>query len=215
MPLNEEGFIARVAIRHAVSGDAVRTILRALRSGGGTMAQFSDSDFGGISQWSPGMTMVGDMFNNSLKAKLDALCTKLVTYVAETPSTDRGRGREGGYVSYRSSRQGSDWWPGELGTPSAVGAQNDLQICGFPRHSQIGNQRRRPCRNLRHWQPSHLRCGPSAKHRPNANIHQPRWSCPGQRLTESLRLAMQGHTLWERGMKEGIDRFAGIDLLPS
>ena len=27
------------------------------------MAQFSHSDFGGMSQWSPGMTMVGDMCN--------------------------------------------------------------------------------------------------------------------------------------------------------
>jgi hypothetical protein len=132
MPLNEEGFITRVALRHSVSPDAVRTILRALRSGGGTMAQFSHSDFGGMSQWSPGMTMVGEMFNNSLKAKLDALCTELATYVAETPSTDRGRGREGDDVSYRSSRQASDWWPGNLGTPSAVGAQNELQYAVFP-----------------------------------------------------------------------------------
>jgi hypothetical protein len=131
MPLNEEGFIARVAIRHSVSADAVRTILRALRSGGGTMAQFSHSDFGGMSQWSSGMTMVGDMFNNSLKAKLDAICTELAAYVAQT-SSDQGRGREGGEVSYRSSRQGSDWWPGNLGTPSAVGAQNDLQYAVFP-----------------------------------------------------------------------------------
>jgi hypothetical protein len=58
MPLNEEGFISRVAIRHSVSTDAIRTILKALRSGGGTMAQFSHADFGGMSQWSPGMTMV-------------------------------------------------------------------------------------------------------------------------------------------------------------
>src|SRR6478735_890070 len=121
MPLNEEGFITRVALRHSVSPDPVRTILRALRSGGGTMAQFSHSDLGGMSQWSPGMTMVGEMFNNSLKAKLNALCTELATYVAETPSTDRGRGREVGDVSYQSSRQ-----------PSAVGAQNDLQYAVFP-----------------------------------------------------------------------------------
>jgi hypothetical protein len=72
MPLDEEGFIDRVSIRHSVSPDAVRTILRALRSGGGRMAQFSHSDFGGMSQWSPGMSMVGDMFNNSLKSKLEA-----------------------------------------------------------------------------------------------------------------------------------------------
>jgi len=131
MPLNEEGFISRVSLRHSVSPDAVRTILRALRSGGGSMAQFSHSDFGGMSQWSPGMSMVGDMFNNSLKSKLDAVCTELAAYVAETRSIEPGVGRKVGEVSYRSS-QGSDWWPGALGTPSAVGAQNDLQYAVFP-----------------------------------------------------------------------------------
>jgi hypothetical protein len=30
------------------------------------MAQFSHADFGGMSQWSPGMSMVGDMFNTHL-----------------------------------------------------------------------------------------------------------------------------------------------------
>jgi hypothetical protein len=130
MSLNEEGFIARVSIRHSVSADAVRTILRALRSGGGTMAQFSHPDFGGMSQWSPGMSMVGDMFNNSLKSKLDAVCTELAAYVVHTPSPDRGRER--GEVNYRTSRQRSDWWPMNLGTPSAVGAQNDLQYAVFP-----------------------------------------------------------------------------------
>jgi hypothetical protein len=46
MPLNEEGFIDRVSLRHSVSPDAVRTRLRALRSGGGTMAQFSHAQAG-------------------------------------------------------------------------------------------------------------------------------------------------------------------------
>jgi hypothetical protein len=132
MPLNEEGFITRVALRHSVSPDAVRTILRALRSGGGTMAQFSHSDFGGISQWSPGMTMVGDMFNNSLKSKLDAVCTELAGYIAQSASTDPGRSRDDPEVSYRAMRRDSDWWPADLGTPSAVGAQNDLRYAVFP-----------------------------------------------------------------------------------
>jgi hypothetical protein len=137
MPLNEEGFISRVSIRHSVSADAVRTILRAIRSGGGTMAQFSHPDFGGMSQWSPGMTMVGDMFNSGLKSKLDAVCTELAAYVAETPSTNRGRGREDGEVSYRAAKRGSDWWPADLGTPSAIGAQNDLRYAVFPRRLAI------------------------------------------------------------------------------
>ena len=80
MPLNEESLVERIALRHSVSPDAVRTILRALRSSGGSMAQFSHPEFGGMSQWSPGMTMVGDMFNNQLKSKLDAVCSELARY---------------------------------------------------------------------------------------------------------------------------------------
>ena len=105
MPLNEEGFISRVSIRHSVSADAVRTILRALRSGGGSMAQFSHPDFGGISQWSPGMTMVGDMFNDALKSKLDAVCTELAAYVAQSAATDQGGSRGDPEVSYRAATQ--------------------------------------------------------------------------------------------------------------
>ena len=126
MPLNEESLVTRVALRHSISQDAVRTILRALRSGGGSMAQFSHSEFGGMSQWSPGMTMVGDMFNNNLKSKLDAVCTELATYAVDS-TDDRDRG-----VSYRSNKPGSSWWPGGLGIPSAVGAQNDLEYAVFP-----------------------------------------------------------------------------------
>jgi hypothetical protein len=132
MPASDDGFIVRVSIRHSVSADAVRTILRALRTGGGTMAQFSHPEFGGMSQWSPGMSMVGDMFNNSLKSKLDAVCAELAAYVAHAPSTDQDRGHEGSEVSYHSSRRRSDWWPMNLGTASAVGAQNDLQYAVFP-----------------------------------------------------------------------------------
>jgi hypothetical protein len=139
MPRNEEGFIDRVSIRHSISPDAVRTILRALRSSGGSMAQFSHPDFGGMSQWSSGMTMVGDMFNNSLKSKLDAVCTELAAYVAETPSTERSGGREDPAVSYRSAKQGSNWWPARLGTPSSVGAQNDLRYAVFPRRLVIND----------------------------------------------------------------------------
>jgi len=131
MPLNEEGLIDRVSIRHSVSPDAVRTILQALRSSGGSMAQFSHPDFGGMSQWSPGLSMVGESFNASLKSKLDAVCTELAAYVAQTASTDQGRSRDDPEVSYQSSRQPSDWWPMNLRTPSAVGAQNDLQYAVF------------------------------------------------------------------------------------
>jgi hypothetical protein len=42
----------------------------------------------------PGMTMVGDMFNNALKSKLDLICTELAAYVAQTQSGAFGRDRQ-------------------------------------------------------------------------------------------------------------------------
>ena len=104
-PLNEESLVTRVALRHAISQDAVRTTLRALRSGGGSMAQFSHPEFGGMSQWSPGMTMVGDMFNNGLKSKLDAVCSELARYAAETSSKGQGSDREAIEVSSERHRR--------------------------------------------------------------------------------------------------------------
>jgi hypothetical protein len=79
--------------------------------------------------------MVGDMFNNSLKSKLDAVCTELAAFVADTPAL--GRDREAIEVSYRSPKQAANWWPGHLGTPSSVGAQNDLRYAVFPRRLAI------------------------------------------------------------------------------
>jgi hypothetical protein len=128
---NDDGVITRLAIRHSVSPEAVRTILRALRSGNG-MAQFSHPDFGGMSQWSGGMTMVGDMFNSELKAKLDDICTELASYLAKSGASQKsGHGGDPG-VSYRSNATTSDWWPAGLGTPASVGAQNDLRYAVFP-----------------------------------------------------------------------------------
>jgi hypothetical protein len=73
--MRDSDLVDRMAKKHSVSPGAVQVVLAALRSGCGRMAQFSHADFGGMSQWSPGMSMVGNMFNAQLKAKLDALCT--------------------------------------------------------------------------------------------------------------------------------------------
>jgi hypothetical protein len=50
----------------------------------------------------PGMTMVGDMFNSSLKSKLDAVCTELAAYLAHPPCfsmLDR-RTRQSSYILF-------------------------------------------------------------------------------------------------------------------
>jgi hypothetical protein len=123
--------VDRMAKKHAVSPAAVEVVLAALRSGGGRMAQFSHADFGGMSQWSPGMSMVGDMFNTQLKAKLNALCSDIAAHLAASPAASATRSAAD-EVSYRSQTRSADWWPAGLGTPGAVGAQNDLRYAVFP-----------------------------------------------------------------------------------
>ena len=78
--LTDQGLqkINDLAQHYGVSADAVMTLLRALLNSKGTMAQFDHRERGGAGQWMPGgMTMVGDMFNHGLKAKVDGLCSEL------------------------------------------------------------------------------------------------------------------------------------------
>lgn len=130
MAVHDDETIDRLSQRYSISASGVRAALAALRSGRG-MAQFSHPDFGGMAQWSPGMTMVGDMFNSDLKAKLDGVCTDLAAYLKEAPAADAPSAADQ-EVSYKSSPAGKQWWPDDLGSPGAVGAQNDLRYAVFP-----------------------------------------------------------------------------------
>src|ERR1700732_1834873 len=114
MSANDRDLVDRWAKKHSISPAGVQVVLAALRSGGGSMAQFSHSDFGGMSQWSPGMSMVGDMFNTQLKAKLDALCTDIAAHLHASPAA-RGERSAADKVSYRSMAGSTDWWPAGLG----------------------------------------------------------------------------------------------------
>jgi hypothetical protein len=74
--------------RDGVSTDAVLTLLQAVVNGHGTMAQFYHSELGGGGQWMQGgMTMVGDMFNHGLKARVDGLVLRAVQSAAQ-PAVD-------------------------------------------------------------------------------------------------------------------------------
>jgi hypothetical protein len=130
MSANDGDLVDRMAKKHSVSPAAVQVVLAAQRRGGGRMAQFSHADFGGMSQWSPGMSMVGDMFNNQLQAKLDALCSDIAAHL-DTSETGSGTRAEAEF-SYSSPSRSDDWWPAGLGRPAAVGAQNDLRYAVFP-----------------------------------------------------------------------------------
>ncbi|ORW93320.1 hypothetical protein AWB92_13265 [Mycobacterium sp. IEC1808] len=119
--------IAEIAKRHGLSQEAVLSMLVALRIGGGTMAQFSIPELGGNGQWMRGgMTMVGNMFDNALKARVDALCNELAQLLATT--TVFPAQPPDSPAAYASN----NWWPADLGVPSSVGGQNDVRYAFFP-----------------------------------------------------------------------------------
>jgi len=139
MRLTPQGLqiVEEIARRYYVSVDAVTAMLQAVVNGGGTMAQFSHPDLGGSGQWMQGgMTMVGDMFNNNLKAKVDNLCCELAGLIASQPLFEPpaqaqnpvGYGQAGLFMD----NAGGQWWPAELGVPSSSGAQNNLRYAVFP-----------------------------------------------------------------------------------
>jgi hypothetical protein len=113
--------VADLARTNGVSEDAVRVLQDAVRRGGGRQAQFSHPDLGGMGQWSAGgMTQVGDMFNTSLKDKVNAICSAL----AESGEADK--------APAPAPTGGSDWWPDGLGQPSSTGSQNGMRYATFP-----------------------------------------------------------------------------------
>ena len=75
------------AARHGVSEQAAEAMLHALVRGGGTMAQFNIPELGGSGQWlASGMTMVGDMFNYGLQARVAGLASDLSQAMAGGPT---------------------------------------------------------------------------------------------------------------------------------
>jgi hypothetical protein len=153
--LSEEGRerLNEIARRHGVSFAAVDHLLMALISGHGTQAQFNHPDIGGMGQWSQGgMTMVGDMFNNGLKAQVDSLCSELANLLHTTGfhgATQNGQfqSQSNGYSQSSNwpgsitagvslfvpgSASSANWWPEDIGYPASTGAQNNLRYAFFP-----------------------------------------------------------------------------------
>lgn len=123
-----------IAARHGVGPDAVRHLLDALARGHGRMAQFNHPDLGGMGQWSAGgMTMIGDMFNSGLKARVVALCDELAPLSGDRPAESRGSYAQESYGrGFSSQGFGGSWWPEGLGQPATSGSQNDARYAFFP-----------------------------------------------------------------------------------
>jgi hypothetical protein len=143
-PLTPEGQqkIEAIANKYRVSIDAVNTLLQALVYGNGTMAQFNHPELGGGGQWMRGgMTMVGDMFNNNLKALVDNLCVELSQVLATQPFEIKASGssqfQHQGNQAQSNGFAFSYQWPTELGTPTFSGGQNNDRYAYFANKNRL------------------------------------------------------------------------------
>jgi hypothetical protein len=140
-----EKIVAALADRYAIGVEAVKMMLDAVAKGGGTMAQFNLPEFGGSGQWMRGgMTMIGDMFNNSMKATVDNLCNDLSKVLENQPNImtaflpqSQSQSQGSGGASFWQSAQSGSWWPSELGSPSSTGSQNSLRYAYFPGSNRL------------------------------------------------------------------------------
>jgi hypothetical protein len=108
-----------IAQRHGFSFDAVQSMLQSVINGNGSMAQFSHYEFGGGGQWMQGgMTMIGDMFNNYLKGRVDNLCSELSRIIYNSHL----------FVAVAAA---PNWWGPELNFPNTSGGQNGMRYAWF------------------------------------------------------------------------------------
>ncbi len=128
-PLTSEGHqkIQEIASRYRLSENAVMLMLDSVSLGGGTMAQFNISELGGGGQWMQGgMTMVGDMFNYSLKTTVNNLCGELSQLMYSQNIFEQPvAGSQSQGQNYGS------WYPAEFGSPSSSGGQNNMRYAYF------------------------------------------------------------------------------------
>ncbi len=143
-------FVQSLAQRHGISTDAATHMLIAVHNGNGSMAQFSHPEFGGSGQWMQGgMTMVSDLFNNQLKYRVDSICSDIANELAANqlvPFSGSFQSQSQGGSAAQSQASGvigssnslfvpdpaTNWWPKELGSPSAIGSQNNVRYAYFP-----------------------------------------------------------------------------------
>lgn len=130
--------LGEICRRYGVRDETGLALLDALSHTNGTMAQFNLPELGGAGQWmSSGMTMVGDMFNHSLKALVNGLCAELATLLSSAPFQPSPGLPGGGPFMDNGGGSAGHWWPAWLGLPSWQGSQNNLRYAFFPATNRL------------------------------------------------------------------------------
>lgn len=117
----------KLAQDHHVSVEAVTVLAQAIALGRGTQAQFNHPELGGMGQWQPGMIMIGDAFNQPLKAKVTSLCEQLAARYAS--------GERASFATMPTDL--ANWWPDHYGAAAVSGSQNDMAYAYFRQHKRL------------------------------------------------------------------------------
>ena len=155
--------VERIAKETGVSASAVEAIASAMAHSEGASAQFNHPELGGMGQWmSGGMLMIGDMYNNELKAKVDRVCRAVAAAIVSLPSPERRSGNQAshthGLVAARIRAPG-------LGRLPERDALRDFPLKQAPRY-----RRQRRSVDLRHREVCADRCVTAAKHHPGSQF---------------------------------------------
>ncbi|CDF80167.1 conserved hypothetical protein [Formosa agariphila KMM 3901] len=127
-----------VANRFGISSNAVTDLTHALMLSNGTMAQFNIPELGGGGQWMQGgMTMVGDMFNNNLKATVDGICYELSNLINQGAIQYKPLPKMQNQNGFQSNS--GNWW-GDLGAPNSTGSQNGMSYAIFSNINRLAIQ---------------------------------------------------------------------------
>lgn len=135
--LTNEGqqLVEDMAAKYNLQTATVKSLLNAVISGNGTMAQFNIPELGGAGQWMKGeMIMPGDMYiNSSLSAKVGKLCNELSNLVStrllfeETSETAEKKQQ----INSEFAANSGSSWPSVFGNPTASGSQNNFKYAYF------------------------------------------------------------------------------------
>ena len=189
--------VADLAQRYGVSIDAVTTLLCAMVPSNGTMAQFQHPELGGSGQWMRGgMTMVGDMFNHALKARVNGLCVELSQLLAQQPFLAESTGGE----------ESGRWWPAHFGAPAATGGQNQVRYAYFPSMRRLVVERNS---RLSVYDTLDHQIGGVAQQQGGgrlAHVHQSTWADTPGELAETFR----GRLPPEQPRPQAVSAFPGF-----
>lgn len=137
--------VVALSARHGASFEATLTLLRALIEGDGKSARFDHPELGGAGEWlAGGPTILSDLFNHDLKAKVAALCGDLAAMLDQVDkeiAIDAASGDTFAVRLFEPTQAPRDdaepFWPAAWSVPDRVVRTPDLSYAVFDQAQRL------------------------------------------------------------------------------